>query len=73
MLEAVLKKEVSMSDTQLQNFEELSKSQIMEMIGQEEGQSSPNSLPRLTINRQPEDDDGNQIPVGTYAVYDSTV
>ena len=74
MLEAVLKKEVSMSeDTQLQNFEKLSTSQIMEMIGQEEGQTSPNTLPRLTINRQPEDDDGNQIPVGTYAVYDSGV
>ena len=74
MLEAVLKKEVSMSeDTQLQNFEKLSTSQIMEMIGQEAGQTSPNTLPRLTINRQPEDDDGNQIPVGTYAVYDSGV
>ena len=50
MLEAVLKKEVSMSeDTQLQNFEKLSTSQIMEMIGQEEGQTSPNTLPRLCL------------------------
>ena len=52
-----------MTDTQIANFEQLSKSQIMEMIGQEGGQSSGTGLPRLTINRQPEDDDGNKIPM----------
>ena len=30
-------------------------------------------MPRLTINRQPEDDEGNKLPVGTYAVYDSGI
>ena len=62
-----------MTDTQIANFEQLSKSQIMEMIGQEGGQSSGTGLPRLTINRQPEDDDGNKIPMGTYGVYDSGI
>lgn len=62
-----------MTDTQVANFEQLSKSQIMEMIGQEGGQSSGTGLPRLTINRQPEDDDGNKLPVGTYGVYDSGI
>ncbi len=62
-----------MTDTQVANFEQLSKSQIMEMIGQEGGQSSGTGLPRLTINRQPEDDDGNKIPMGTYGVYDSGI
>ena len=59
MLEQINNKEVSMTDTQVTNFEKLSTSQIMEMIGQEGGQSSSTGLPRLTINRQPEDDDGN--------------
>ena len=62
-----------MTDTQIANFEQLSKSQIMEMIGQEGGQSSSTGLPRLTINRQPEDDDGNKIPMGTYGIYDSGI
>ena len=62
-----------MTDTQVANFEKLSKSQIMEMIGQEGGQTASIGLPRLTINRQPEDDDGNKLPVGTYATYDSGI
>ena len=62
-----------MTDTQVTNFEKLSTSQIMEMIGQEGGQSSSTGLPRLTINSQPEDDDGNKIPMGTYGVYDSGI
>ena len=45
----------------------------MEMIGQEGGQSSGTGLARLTINRQPEDDGGNKLPVGTYATYDSGI
>jgi len=73
MLEQINNKEVSMTDTQVTSFEKLSTSQIMEMIGQEGGQSSSTGLPRLTINRQPEDDDGNKIPMGTYGVYDSGI
>ena len=32
-----------------------------------------NNIPRLAINRTPEDDDGNQLPVGHFYAYDSTV
>ena len=51
-----------MAENQIANFEKLSTSQIMEMIGQEGGQTGA-GLPRLTINRQPEDDGGNKLPV----------
>ena len=61
-----------MAENQIKSFEKLSTSQIMEMIGQEGGQTGT-GLPRLTINRQPEDDGGNKLPVGTYATYDSGV
>ena len=61
-----------MAENQIKSFEKLSTSQIMEMIGQDVGQTGT-GLPRLTINRQPEDDEGNKLPVGTYAVYDSGV
>ena len=62
-----------MAENQITNFEKLSTSQIMEMIGQEGGQTGAGLLPRLTINRQPEDDGGNKLPVGTYATYDSGI
>ena len=61
-----------MAENQIANFEKLSTSQIMEMIGQEGGQTGA-GLPRLTINRQPEDDGGNKLPVGTYSTYDSGI
>ena len=31
------------------------------------------NIPRLAINRTPEDDDGNQLPVGHYYTYDASV
>ena len=31
------------------------------------------NIPRLAINRTPEDDDGNQLPVGHFYTYDSNV
>ena len=61
-----------MAENQIANFEKLSTSQIMEMIGQEGGQTGA-GVPRLTINRQPEDDGGNKLPVGTYSTYDSGI
>ena len=51
-----------MAENQIANFEKLSTSQIMEMIGQEGGQTGA-GLPRLTINRKPEDDVGYKLPV----------
>ena len=51
----------------------MSDEQIMQAIGQDDGSSSGINIPRLGINRSPEDDDGNQLPVGQFFVYDSSV
>ncbi len=51
----------------------MSNEQIMQAIGQDDGSSSGSNIPRLAINRTPEDDDGNQLPVGHYYTYDSKV
>jgi len=40
----------------------------MSMIGQEKS-STGNFLPKLAINRFPENDDGAEVPVGSYGVY----
>ena len=56
----------------LQAFESLSKEEIMKMTGQDDGaQMSSITLPKLMINRQSEDDDGNALRPGVYMVYDS--
>ena len=49
----------------------MSNEQIMQVIGQDDGSSTGNNIPRLAINRSPEDDDGNQLPVGHFYTYDS--
>jgi hypothetical protein len=61
-----------MTENQVASFDQLNQNQIMEMIGQDVGQTGT-GFARLTINRQPENDEGNKLPVGTYAVYDSGV
>jgi len=43
----------------------------MKAIGQDSGSSNENIIPRLSINRNPEDDNGNQLPIGSFTVYDS--
>ena len=45
----------------------------MQAIGQDDGSSTGTNIPRLAINRSPEDDDGNQLPVGHFYTYDSNV
>ena len=62
-----------MSDNNLVNIKGRSDEQIMEAIGQDDGSSMGTNIPRLAINRTPEDDDGNQLPVGHFSVYDSNV
>ena len=49
----------------------MSNEQIMQAIGQDDGSSVGANIPRLAINRSPEDDDGNQLPVGHFYTYDS--
>tara|TARA_B100000900_G_scaffold355661_1_gene324999 strand:- start:572 stop:1432 length:861 start_codon:yes stop_codon:yes gene_type:complete len=62
-----------MSDNNLVNIKGMSDEQIMQAIGQDDGSSMGTNIPRLAINRTPEDDDGNQLPVGHFSVYDSNV
>jgi hypothetical protein len=62
-----------MSDNNLTNIKQMSNEQIMQAIGQDDGSSAGTNIPRLAINRSPEDDDGNQLPVGHFYTYDSNV
>ena len=62
-----------MSDNELININQMTDEQIMKAIGQDDGTSSSDGIPRLSINRSPEDDDGNQIPVGNFSVFDTTI
>ena len=62
-----------MSDNNLTNIKQMSNEQIMQAIGQDDGSSTGANIPRLAINRSPEDDDGNQLPVGHFYTYDSNV
>ena len=61
-----------MSD-ELVNIKGMSDEQIMQAIGQDDGSNLGNNIPRLAINRTPEDDDGNQLPVGHFYTYDSNI
>ena len=62
-----------MSDNEIVNIKQMSDEQIMQAIGQDDGSNAGNNIPRLAINRTPEDDDGNQLPVGHYYSYVSKV
>ena len=62
-----------MTKNELTNIKGMSDEQIMQAIGQDDGSSSGINIPRLGINRSPEDDDGNQLPDGQFFVYDSNV
>ena len=60
-------------DNEIANINNMSDEQIMQAIGQDDGSSNGVNIPRLGINRSPEDDDGNQLPVGHLFTYDSSV
>ena len=62
-----------MSNNNLVNIKGMSDEQIMQAIGQDDGSNLGNNIPRLAINRTPEDDDGNQLPVGHFYTYDSNI
>ena len=57
---------------ELANITTMSNEDIMKAIGQDDGAKRV-GVPRLTINRNPEDDDGNQLPMGAYSVFHSDV
>ena len=44
-----------MSDNNLTNIKQMSNEQIMQAIGQDDGSNAGNNIPRLAINRTPED------------------
>tara|TARA_R100000742_G_C4274626_1_gene94693 strand:- start:879 stop:1736 length:858 start_codon:yes stop_codon:yes gene_type:complete len=58
---------------ELTNIKGMSDEQIMQAIGQDDGSNTRTNIPRLGINRSPEDDDGNQLPVGQFFVYDPSI
>jgi hypothetical protein len=60
-------------ENEIANIKNMSNEQIMQAIGQDDGSSNGIRIPRLGINRSPEDDDGNQLPVGHFFAYDSSV
>ena len=62
-----------MTKNEIANINKMSDEQIMQAIGQDDGSSNGINIPRLGINRSPEDDDGNQLPVGHLFAYDSSV
>ena len=62
-----------MEKNEIANIKEMSDEQIMQAIGQDDGSSNGVNVPRLSINRTPEDDDGNKLPVGHLFTYDSSV
>jgi hypothetical protein len=58
---------------EIANINNMSDEQIKQAIGQDDGSSGGIRIPRLGINRSPEDDDGNQLPVGHLFAYDASV
>ena len=58
---------------EIANIKNMSNEQIMQAIGQDDGSNGGINIPRLGINRSPEDDDGNQLPVGHLYTYDASV
>ena len=57
---------------ELANITTMSNEDIMKAIGQDDGTKRV-GVPRLTINRNPEDDDGHQLPMGAYSVFNSEI
>ena len=62
-----------MEKNEIANINNMSDEQIMQAIGQDDGSRNGINVPRLGINRSPEDDDGNQLPVGHLFTYDSSI
>ena len=62
-----------MTKNELANINSMTDEQIMKAIGQDDGTNTGDGIPRLSINRNPEDDNGNKLPVGEYSVFDTTI
>ena len=55
---------------ELANIDNMSNADIMDAIGQSKGTNLP-ILPKLIINRDATDEEGNQLPVGVFKTYDT--
>ena len=62
-----------MTKNELANISSMTDEQIMKAIGQDDGTSTSDGIPRLSINRNPEDDNGNKLPVGEFSIFDTTI
>ena len=62
-----------MTGNELVNLDKMSNEEIMKAIGQDSGSEVGPSVPRLGINRNPEDDSGNRLPIGSFFLYDSSI
>ena len=62
-----------MTKNELTNISSMTDEQIMKAIGQDDGTETKDSIPRLSINRNPEDDNGNKLPVGEFSIFDTTI
>lgn len=62
-----------MTKNELANISSMTDEQIMKAIGQDDGTETKDSIPRLSINRNPEDDNGNKLPVGEFSIFDTTI
>lgn len=54
--------------TNLVSIDNMDQDAMLEFIGQSGGKTGP-TIPSLNINRDAENDDGKQLPIGTYASY----
>ena len=52
-----------MTKNELANISSMTDEQIMKAIGQDDGTSTSDGIPRLSINRNPEDDNGNNYTI----------
>jgi|TARA_R100001530_G_scaffold76395_1_gene53649 hypothetical protein len=62
-----------MIGSEIINLNKMSDEEIMIAIGQDKGSNVGPSVPRLGLNRSPEDDFGNRLPLGSYFVYDPSI
>jgi hypothetical protein len=60
-------------ENQVVNIKSMSIDQIKKAIGQDTGSENKNNIPRLSINRNPDDEQGNTLPVGSFMVYDPSL
>ena len=62
-----------MTKNEIANIDKMSVGEIMKAIGQDSGSDVGPSIPRLGINREPENETGNRLPIGSYFLFDTNI